>query len=168
MLIFSWICFSRRCLARYYPDLRLYIAITAIPDAPSLRLVSQSAACQIQIGQCTEQNRALAFLSSPRLRTLVKPNTRLITANTCSTLARKGRFSNEDPTGESTSGPEPSSGFTQRPGICLQSNLLSISCLLANRGSPYMIPWPLLGSWLCNSCFSARSEIGTRHLLPFH
>jgi len=69
---FSWICLSRCCLNRYSPDLHLYCAITSIPDAPSLRLVSQSAARQIQLGQRTEHKQGIGILVQPTIADLGK------------------------------------------------------------------------------------------------
>ena len=49
-------------------------------------------------------------------------------------LAVRGRFSDEDPVREYPSGPEPKDGFTTRPNICVQSDLIAMTRDLASKG----------------------------------
>jgi hypothetical protein len=71
-LFFTLICFPRPRLARYSPDSRLYYALAGIAVTPSLRLVSQSAARQIQIGQGTEHKQGIGILVQPTVVDLGK------------------------------------------------------------------------------------------------
>ena len=67
---FAWICFFRRHLVRYYPDSCSYYVDSGIEDAPSLRLVSQSPSCLVQIGQRTEHKQGIGILVQPTVADL--------------------------------------------------------------------------------------------------
>jgi hypothetical protein len=69
---FTWICFFRRHLVRYYPDSCSYYIVTGIEDAPSLRLVSQSPSCLVQIGQRTEHKQGIGILVQSTVTALGK------------------------------------------------------------------------------------------------
>jgi hypothetical protein len=62
LMFFTGICFVRRCLARFCPDLLSYRAVSGFPDTPSLRLASQSQLRQIQISQCIQHKQAMDIL----------------------------------------------------------------------------------------------------------